>query len=160
AAFAQHQQREVRGWAGYALALSLIAQAERLHSSNAQSAADSSRQAERYLDQVASQYADIPNGQSTLGKTAQTKLYALRYLAIGREAPEIEGEDLAGKNFRLSDYRGQVVVVNFWGNWCGWCRQMYPQERSLMERFKGRPFAMLGVNSDRDKAAVLDVLKK
>jgi cytochrome oxidase Cu insertion factor (SCO1/SenC/PrrC family) len=37
--------------------------------------------------------------------------------AIGRPAPEIEGEDLDGKTFKLSDYRGKVVVLDFWGNW-------------------------------------------
>ena len=36
---------------------------------------------------------------------------------IGEVAPEIEGEDLDGEVFRLSDYRGKVVVLDFWGNW-------------------------------------------
>jgi hypothetical protein len=38
-------------------------------------------------------------------------------LNIGQVAPEIEGEDLEGKHFKLSDYRGKVVVLDFWGNW-------------------------------------------
>jgi hypothetical protein len=37
--------------------------------------------------------------------------------AIGQVAPEIEGEDLDGSRFKLSDYRGKVVVLDFWGNW-------------------------------------------
>jgi len=37
--------------------------------------------------------------------------------AIGKVAPDIEGEDIDGKKFRLSDYRGKVVVIDFWGNW-------------------------------------------
>ena len=37
--------------------------------------------------------------------------------AVGTRAPEIEGEDLSGRPFRLSDYRGKVVVLDFWGNW-------------------------------------------
>jgi cytochrome oxidase Cu insertion factor (SCO1/SenC/PrrC family) len=37
--------------------------------------------------------------------------------AIGQLAPDIDGEDLEGKRFRLSDYRGQVVVLTFWGDW-------------------------------------------
>ncbi len=36
---------------------------------------------------------------------------------MGKVAPEIEGEDLDGKPFKLSDYRGKVVVLDFWGNW-------------------------------------------
>ena len=37
--------------------------------------------------------------------------------AVGRMAPEIEGQDLDGVRFKLSDYRGKVVVLDFWGNW-------------------------------------------
>jgi peroxiredoxin len=36
---------------------------------------------------------------------------------VGQVAPEIEGEDLEGNRFRLSDYRGRVVVLTFWGDW-------------------------------------------
>jgi cytochrome oxidase Cu insertion factor (SCO1/SenC/PrrC family) len=38
-------------------------------------------------------------------------------IAIGKPAPEIEGRDTNGKAFKLSDYRGKVVVLDFWGNW-------------------------------------------
>ena len=38
-------------------------------------------------------------------------------LDIGKEVPEIEGEDVDGVNFKLSDYRGKVVVLDFWGDW-------------------------------------------
>ena len=38
-------------------------------------------------------------------------------LKVGRPAPEIEGEDLDGRRFRLSDYRGRVVALDFWGHW-------------------------------------------
>jgi cytochrome oxidase Cu insertion factor (SCO1/SenC/PrrC family) len=38
-------------------------------------------------------------------------------LAVGRVAPDIEGQDLDGTPLRLSDYRGQVVVLDFWGTW-------------------------------------------
>ena len=38
-------------------------------------------------------------------------------LVIGKTAPEIVGEDLDGKHFKLSDYRGKVVLLDFWGNW-------------------------------------------
>jgi hypothetical protein len=37
--------------------------------------------------------------------------------AVGMKAPEIEGEDIDGKKFKLSDYRGKVVLLDFWGNW-------------------------------------------
>jgi hypothetical protein len=46
-----------------------------------------------------------------------TQLALARGPVIGQMAPEIEGEDLDGVRFKLSDYRGKVVVLDFWGNW-------------------------------------------
>jgi peroxiredoxin len=71
-------------------------------------------------------------------------------LTIGKPAPDIVGRDLDGKEFRLSDYRGRVVVLAFSGEWCGACRVEYPYQRLLMEIYKDRPFALLSVNSDKD----------
>lgn len=54
----------------------------------------------------------------TARKTAaETELKAFRTIRIGKEAPEIEGKDLDGKEFKLSDYRGKVVLLDFWGHW-------------------------------------------
>ena len=44
-------------------------------------------------------------------------MFALRHLAIGKSAPDIEGEDLDGKKMKLSDFRDNVVLLNFWGSW-------------------------------------------
>jgi thiol-disulfide isomerase/thioredoxin len=63
------------------------------------------------------------------------------------------GEDLDGKKFKLSDYRGKVIVLVFWASWCGPCMAQVPHERELVERFRGRPFALIGVNGDGDKPA-------
>jgi peroxiredoxin len=73
---------------------------------------------------------------------------AVRTLTIGKVAPEIAGPDLEGTSFRLSDYRGKVVVLAFTGEWCAICRSEYPYQRLLQELYQDWPFAMLGVNSD------------
>lgn len=81
-------------------------------------------------------------------------------LTVGKVAPDIEGKDLDGVDFHLSDYRGKVVVLLFTGDWCGICRTEYPYERLMLELYKNWPFAILGVNSDSDlqraKQAKLD----
>jgi peroxiredoxin len=74
---------------------------------------------------------------------------------IGKVAPEISGKDLDGVEFKLSDYRGKVVVLYFSGDWCGPCRSEYPYQRLMMELYQDRPFAILSVNSD-----TLEVAKK
>jgi cytochrome oxidase Cu insertion factor (SCO1/SenC/PrrC family) len=43
--------------------------------------------------------------------------HTLRNLSVGRTAPEITGQDVDGKTFKLSDYRGKVVLLDFWGHW-------------------------------------------
>ena len=48
---------------------------------------------------------------------AEGALFELNNLSIGLTAPDIEGEDFDGTSFKLSDYRGKVVVLDFWGDW-------------------------------------------
>jgi len=51
---------------------------------------------------------------TTVGERAKTELFEIRHLSVGKEAPDIEGEDQHGKRFRLRDYRGKVVLLDFW----------------------------------------------
>jgi hypothetical protein len=53
----------------------------------------------------------------TLGELAERELFALRHLQPGKPVPEVEGEDIDGVKFKLSDYRGKVVLLDFWGHW-------------------------------------------
>jgi len=75
-------------------------------------------EAEALLAAVASEAPDVPSpSHGTLGAACASELFELRRLQVGMPAPEIEGEDLDGVPFKLSDYRGKVVVLDFWGNW-------------------------------------------
>ncbi len=85
----------------------------------------------------------------TLAKSA---IYAMTSLSIGKVAPDIEGEDLDGVAFKLSDYRGKVVLLTFWGTWCPPCMRLIPHEREIAARMNGKEFVIIGVNSDTDKA--------
>ncbi len=90
------------------------------------------------------------------GAGRAARIANLPNLKVGKVAPEIVGEDLDGRPLRLGDHRGKVVVVCFWATWCGPCMAMVPHERELVERMEGKPFVLLGVNSDeagdREKA--------
>jgi thiol-disulfide isomerase/thioredoxin len=97
--------------------------------------------------------------RSMLGQVAEARLDDWHNLAVGKSAPEIEGVDVHGKPLKLSDYRGKVVALVFWGTWCGPCMREIPREKSLAERMRGRPFAMLGVNTDADAGAARKVME-
>jgi thiol-disulfide isomerase/thioredoxin len=90
----------------------------------------------------------------TLAERARPGLDELRNLGVGRVAPEIEGRDVDGRPFKLSDYRGRVVVLTFSGTWCGPCKAMYPHQREIVARLKARPFALLSVMTDEDAGPI------
>jgi thiol-disulfide isomerase/thioredoxin len=68
----------------------------------------------------------------------------------GAVAPDLEGEDFDGKRFKLSDYRGKVVVVTFWASACRPCRALIPHERALAARFRDSPVVLVGINYDNN----------
>jgi len=77
---------------------------------------------------------------------------------MGCFAPKLEGADLEGHKYKLSDYRGKVVVIDFWATWCGPCRRMIPQEKELVARMQGRPFVFLSVSVDESREALAKFL--
>jgi hypothetical protein len=68
-------------------------------------------------EKMAASFADAAVDDATMGQVAERALFRLRRLSVGCIAPEIEGEDIHGEKFKLSDYRGKVVVITFWGHW-------------------------------------------
>jgi thiol-disulfide isomerase/thioredoxin len=99
-------------------------------------------------------WAKFSHHRGSLGKAAEDLLFEARHLSVGKVAPEIDGKGLDGKPMKLSDYRGQVVLLVWWATWCGPCMAMVPHERELAERYAGRPFAVVGVNGDGDPEEV------
>lgn len=76
------------------------------------------REAIELFERVVKEYADIKDARGkTYGERAKAELFEIDALAVGKVAPDIVGEDLDGKAFKLSDYRGKVVLLDFWGNW-------------------------------------------
>jgi thiol-disulfide isomerase/thioredoxin len=125
-------------------------------------------QAVKALKTVQSDYADCPDlppqgaghPRPPLGDQAAVDLFELTRLTLGREVPEVSSQDVEGHDLKLSQFRGKVVLLNFWATWCGPCMQMVPLERALAERYKGRPFALLGVNGDSTQEAAKATMQK
>lgn len=75
-------------------------------------------------------------------------------------APAFTLETLEGEKVSLSDYKDQVVMINFWASWCGPCRQEMPYLNELYDTYKKAGFVLLGVNLDEDAAAAKKFLDK
>jgi hypothetical protein len=75
------------------------------------------KEVEGLYERAAGKYGDVKVDDQTVADLVKPELYEIRHLAVGKEAPDIKGEDLDGKKLKLSDYRGKVVMLDFWGNW-------------------------------------------
>jgi len=85
-------------------------------------------------------------------------LFLLNSAGAAPEAPKVSLTTLSGDNVALSDYRGKLVMVNFWAPWCPPCRQEMPALEELHQRYKRLGFTVLGVNVEQDPAAARDYL--
>jgi hypothetical protein len=108
---------EVKGVACLALAQSLKSRADNLPEAQAKDADKLRQESEELFLRAGDQFSAVKFGRGTVGEKAKGELFELRNLSIGKTAPEIEGEDADSKKFKLSDYRGKVVLLDFWGNW-------------------------------------------
>ncbi len=101
---------DVKGWATFALASYL----SRLPGEKSE---EDEKRIEDLFVSVSTDFADITTRRGTLGELAEASLFEARNLAVGKVVPDIEGVDLDGVEFKLSDYRGKVVMLDFWGDW-------------------------------------------
>jgi thiol-disulfide isomerase/thioredoxin len=77
----------------------------------------------------------------------------------GGATPPLALRDLDGKEHKLADYRGKVVVLNFWATWCDPCREEMPSMQRLQEKLAGKPFAILAVDYGEGAPRIRDFLK-
>jgi thiol-disulfide isomerase/thioredoxin len=81
---------------------------------------------------------------------------------VGKPAALWQTKDLQGKEHALKDFRGKVVLLDFWYRGCGWCMRAMPQIMELVDDFKDQPVAVLGMNTDQDEKDaqfVVDAMK-
>ena len=120
------------------------------------------KEAVTILERTVREFGDVPRDDrgNTLGQEAQADLDEIHNLGPGNPAPEIEGTDADATPLKLSDFRGKVVFLAFWGDWCGSGRNQHTEEKALVARMTGKPFVLLGVNSDGNRDDLKDVIAK
>jgi peroxiredoxin len=78
----------------------------------------------------------------------------------GQPAPDFALKSASGENLRLSEFRGDVVMINFWATWCGPCRQEMPLLDELYSRYQRVGFSLLGVNIDDDSRKAMNMISE
>jgi peroxiredoxin len=78
----------------------------------------------------------------------------------GAPAPDFVLKSSTGENLRLSEYRGDVVMINFWATWCAPCRQEMPLLDDLYARYQRVGFTLLGVNIDDDSRRAMKMIEE
>jgi hypothetical protein len=114
-ALEKHDKREVQGNACLTLAQVLKARADVAVEKDPKQSDKLLKEAEELFSRAGEKYGDVKmRFRGTVGDKAKRELYEIRHLAIGKPAPDVEGEDQDGKKFKLSDYKGKVVLLDFW----------------------------------------------
>jgi len=78
---------------------------------------------------------------------------------VGSPAPEIALKDLQGRDIKLSDLRGKVVLVNFWATWCKPCKEEMPAMQASYDKLRDKGFVVLAVNELEDTARVAEHIR-
>jgi len=78
----------------------------------------------------------------------------------GGATPALALEDVDGKLHRLADYKGKVVLINFWATWCAPCREEMPSMQALRDGLQGKPFVVLAINVGEGSRAARDFAEK
>jgi cytochrome c biogenesis protein CcmG, thiol:disulfide interchange protein DsbE len=78
----------------------------------------------------------------------------------GGATPALSLADLDGRRHTLEDYRGKVVLLNFWATWCEPCLEEMPSIQALERRFAGRPFVILAVNHGESRPKVAEFTRR
>ena len=83
-----------------------------------------------------------------------------RSLIAGAKFPDFEEKDLAGKPLSIANYKGKVVLLDFWATWCGPCIGELPNVLKTYEKYHAKGFEIIGISLDKDEQTLTNFIKK
>lgn len=95
-----------------------------------------------------------------LGLVTDSDKGSLSGLSPGKEAPDFKLKTIEGKEVSLKDYRGKVVLINFWATWCPPCREEMPLFEKVYKKYKDKGFEILAISTDSSVDQVKKFLKE
>ncbi|RDV13367.1 AhpC/TSA family protein [Pontibacter diazotrophicus] len=83
-------------------------------------------------------------------------------VSAGKPAPAFTVQDMKGNAVSLADYRGQYVLLDFWGSWCGPCIKLIPETKAAYEKYKGKKVQFMGIayDEEKDRAKLSGMIEK
>jgi peroxiredoxin len=81
-------------------------------------------------------------------------------LAVGNKFPDFDEKDVDGKPFSIANYKGKVVLLDFWATWCGPCVGELPNVLETYKKHHGEGFEILGISLDQEESSLRDFVKK
>lgn len=90
----------------------------------------------------------------------EQKAAADNLLAVGQPFPAFAEKDLNGQPLVLADFKGKVVLIDFWATWCGPCIAELPNVTAAYEKYHGKGFEIIGISLDKSRDALTDFIKE
>lgn len=95
-----------------------------------------------------------------LGRKLKTSIDNIKKTSVGSMAPDFTLQAPDGKNVSLSDYRGKMVLLDFWASWCGPCLREVPNVKKVYDKFHDKGFEILSVSLDDKKDNWVNAIEK
>lgn len=110
------------------------------------------------LEQLRKDFPDTP--QASFAATMISSLQKQAALAVGKTFPDFQEKDLDGQPLSLANYKGKVVLVDFWATWCGPCLSELPNVQAAYRKHHERGFDIVGISLDNDREKLTNFIKQ
>lgn len=109
---------------------------------------------------LAKQYGDKTIGGMSIKELAEGSIFALQNLRLGKVAKGLSGKTLGGNTVKIENFRGKILLIDFWATWCAPCATAVPELVNLSREFPSSKFEILGVSADQDHEQLKDFIEK
>lgn len=116
-------------------------------------------QAEKILDSML-EMDDLDQRGRGMVRQKLSQLKSLRRLVTGNEAIDFSANTEAGEKISLEDYRGEVVLLDFWASWCAPCKREMPNVKRVYKKYHQKGFEIIGISLDKSKEKFKDYIEE